>query len=168
MDMLSYFWFFLKATLLSTSGLGNVPSLHDDLIPRGWATEHDFAESIAVGQVTPGPSGLWVISLGYLTAGPAGALLALLAICFPPLLVLLVDRLHRQIGDHPAVQGFVRHLGLAVVGVFAIVLGRLLVSTSVDIGSLCIVLVSIGGALIKRVPVVLILTLAACVGIWLY
>ncbi len=168
MDIFLYFWIFLKATLLSTSGLGNLPSLHDELVPRGWATEQDFAESLAVGQIAPGPSGLWVISLGYLTAGMLGALVALVAICLPPLLVLLVDRLHRRIGDHPAVEGFVRHLGLAVVGVFVVVIGRLLVTTGLDLSSVCIVIGSIAGALTKRIPVVLLLALAAGVGIIVY
>ena len=168
MDILLYFWIFLKATLLSTGGLGNVPSLHDDLVGRGWAIEQDFAESLAVGQITPGPSGLWVISLGYLTAGILGAIVALVAICLPPLLVLLVDRLHRGIGDHPAVEGFIRYLGLAVVGVFVVVLGRLLVTASIDVGSVCIVVGSIAGSLTKRVPVVLLLALAAGIGIVVY
>ncbi len=168
MDIFLYFWIFLKATLLSTSGLGNLPSLHDELVPSGWATEQDFAESVAVGQIAPGPSGLWVISLGYLTAGMLGALVALVAICLPPMLVLLVDRLHRRIGDHPAVEGFVRHLGLAVVGVFVVVIGRLLVTTGIDLPSVCIVMGSIAGALTKRIPVVLLLALAAGVGIIVY
>jgi chromate transporter len=168
MDLFTYFWLFLKASLFSTSGTGNLPSLHHDLILRGWAAEHDFAESLAVGQITPGPSGLWVISLGYLTAGLPGALLALVAICIPPLLILLIERLHRRIGTYPAVQGFIRHLGLAVIGIFAVVMGRLLVTTGLDIGSLLIVVGTLAGALSKRVPVLLLLTLAACVGIAIY
>lgn len=168
MDLLTYFWFFLKASLLSTSGTGNLPSLHDDLTARGWATEQHFAESLAVGQVSPGPTGLWVISLGYLTAGLPGALLALTAICIPPLIVLLVDRLYSRIGHHPAVQGFTRQLGLGVVGVFVVVLGRLLFTPSLDPRSLLIVAGSVVLALSGRVPVVVILGLAALAGIALY
>ena len=44
--------------------------MHDDLIPRGWATERHFAESLAIGQITPGPTGLWVIGLVLLIAVP--------------------------------------------------------------------------------------------------
>src|SRR5919199_5429647 len=77
-DWLIYFWLMLKASFFATSGTGNIPSLHADLLARGWATERQFAESLAVGQISPGPSGLWVVSLGYLTAGLPGALLALI------------------------------------------------------------------------------------------
>src|SRR5918997_2454235 len=131
-DWLAYFWLLLKASLFSTGGTGNLPSLHADLLARGWASDRQFAEALAIGQVSPGPSGLWVISFGYLTDGLRGAALALVAITIPPLLVLLIDRLHRRIGQHPAVAGFVRGLSLGVVGVFLVVLGRLLVNTGLD------------------------------------
>jgi len=56
----------------STGGFSNLPSLHQDLLANGWASEADFAESIAIGQISPGPNGLWVICLGYLTYGWLG------------------------------------------------------------------------------------------------
>jgi chromate transporter len=163
-DPLIYFWLLLKASLFSTSGLGNLPILYDDLLARGWASERQFAEALAVGQVSPGPSGLWVISLGYLTDGLRGALLALVAICLPPLVVLLLDRLHRRIGDHPAMQGFVRGLSLAVIGIFVVVLYGLLRNNGIDPASLLIVLASLALALTQRVPVIVVLGLAGLVG----
>ena len=75
-DPFVYLWLLLKASLVTTTGTGNIPVLYQDLIPRGWATDRQFAEALAIGKISPGPSGLWVISLGYLTDGPRGALLA--------------------------------------------------------------------------------------------
>jgi chromate transporter len=167
-DPLIYFWLLLKASLFSTGGSGNLPSLHADLLTRGWATERQFAESLAIGQLSPGPTGLWVISLGYLTDGLRGALLATLAISLPPFVVLAVDRLHRRVGDHPAVQGFVRGLGLAVVGIFLVVLGQLLAGNGIDGRSLLLMLAGAGLALTRRVPVPVLLGLAAIAGALLY
>jgi chromate transporter len=167
-DPLIYFWLLLKASLFSTGGSGNLPSLHADLLTRGWATERQFAESLAIGQLSPGPTGLWVISLGYLTDGLRGALLATLAISLPPFVVLAVDRLHRRVGDHPAVQGFVRGLGLAVVGIFLVVLAQLLAGNGIDGRSLLLVLAGAGLALTRRVPVPVLLGLAAVAGALLY
>ena len=164
-EPLVYFWLLLKASLFSTSGTGNVPSLHNDLLPRGWATEREFGEALAVGQVSPGPSGLWVISLGYLTAGLRGATLAVIAITLPPLLVLAVDCLYRRVQHHPAVEGFVRGLGLAVVGIFVVVLLTLLRGVGVDARSVLIALGSLGLALTRRVPVPAVLALAAVAGV---
>ncbi|MGZ3630684.1 MAG: chromate transporter, partial [Ktedonobacteraceae bacterium] len=114
---LIYFLVFLKASLFSTGGFSNLPSLHQDLIANGWATESDFGQSIAIGQVSPGPNGLWVISLGYLTYGLTGALLALIAITLPALLVLLVSAGYSRIEHQTWVQGAMRGVSLAVVGI---------------------------------------------------
>jgi chromate transporter len=125
-DALLLFWLMFKAALFSTSGSGNLPILHQDLLARGWATDRNFAESLAIGQISPGPSGLWVISLGYLLDGLRGALLTLVAITLPPLVVLLIDGFYRRYGDHPALQGFVRGLSLAVSGIFFVVLAGIM------------------------------------------
>ena len=78
MNLLEYFLIMLKSSMLSTGGFGPLPILHEDFIARGWATEQSFTEALAVGQTSPGPNGLWVVSFGYLTAGLPGALLATL------------------------------------------------------------------------------------------
>ncbi len=167
MNLPVFFWLALKASLFSTSGMGNVPSLHDDLLARGWATEQQFGEALAVGQVAPGPNGLWVISLGYLLGGMRGALLALIAIGLPPLLVLALDRLYRRAKDHPAVEGFMRGLSLAVVGIFAVVMIDLLWRVGLDLKSGLIALASVGLGTMRRIPVIVIIALAALVGVLL-
>lgn len=164
MNYLLYFWLFLKASLFSTGGFGNLPSLHADLISRGWATENQFAEAMLVGQISPGPNGLWVICLGYLTGGLPGALLALVALTLPPLLVLVVDRAYHRIQAHPAVEGFVRGLSLAVLGIFATVLARLLTSAGTSGIGILVLSSAVLIALSRRVPVICIIGIAACVG----
>jgi len=154
------FLLFLKASLFSTGGLGNVPSLHADLLGRGWATERQFGEAIAVGQVSPGPNGLWAISLGYLVDGVRGALLAALAITLPPFLVLPLERGYQRVKGHPLVEGFVRGLSLAVVGLFAVVLVRLL---GQNLSVLALASALLGA--VRRVPVVAVVAAAGLVGV---
>lgn len=163
-----YFWVLLKASFFSTGGTGNLPSIHADFLARGWATDRNFAEALAIGQISPGPTGLWVICFGYLTDNVRGALLATLAISIPPFVVLAVDALHRRVGDHPLMKGFVRGLGLAVSGIFLVVVVRLLRETGIDLRSVAIVLISIGLGVTKRVPVPLLLGMAGVVGALIY
>ena len=165
MNALLYFWIFLKASLFSTGGAGNLPSIHADMLAHGWASEGDFGESLTIGQISPGPSGLWVISLGYLTDGLRGALLALLAILLPPMLILGVERLYRRIQHHPAVEGFVRGLGLAVVGVFLVAMYGILHSAGISPRTLTIAAGAVGLAMTRRVPVVIIVALAGAAGV---
>jgi chromate transporter len=168
MNLLEYLWLFLKASLLSTGGLGNLPFLHKDLITRGWASESDFVTAIAVGQVSPGPTGLWSISLGYLTFGWVGSALALVALSLPPLLALVVSAFYNRIEGSPAVQDFTRGLSLGVVGLTLAVTASLVPTAVPDLGSVIIVLGALGLALSKRVPVIVVLLLAAVAGLLFY
>lgn len=165
MNLLVYFWLFLKASLFSTGGFGNVPSLHADLTARHWATDRQFAEAMTIGQISPGPNGLWVISLGYLTWGVAGSILALCGITLPPLLILAVQRAYQRVEDHPAAIGFIRGLSLAVAGIFIVVLVRILHSSGIDLRSLVVAAVAVALAWTRRLPVVAIIALAALVGV---
>lgn len=145
-----------------------MPILHHDLLALGWATDHTFAEALAIGQITPGPTGLWVISLAYLVDGVRGALLAVAAISMPPFAALGVLVLYQRYGHHPAMQGFVRGLTLAVASMFVVVLGRIMTQAGIDWRSLGIAVVALVLTASKRIPVPFILLLAGGMGILLY
>ena len=162
---LLFFWLFLKASLFSTGGLGNLPSLHADLLARRWASDRQFAESLTIGQLSPGPNGLWVVSLGYLSGGLPGSLLALLAILLPPLLILAIERGYRRVQDHPAAEGFVAGLSLAVTGVFAVALLGILHSVGLSVRTGTLAAGAIALALTKRVSLFGIIGLAGLLGI---
>ncbi|HEX7432191.1 MAG TPA: chromate transporter [Anaerolineaceae bacterium] len=164
MNPLAYFWLFFKASLLSTGGLGNLPFLHKDLIDLGWARESDFVTAIAVGQVSPGPNGLWSISLGYLTYGWVGAGLALIAVSLPPLTVLVIASFYSRLERLAAVQDFTRGLTLGVIGLTLAVALSLAGSTITDWRGILIAACALGLALSKRVPIIAILVLAALAG----
>jgi chromate transporter len=168
MNPLSFFWMFLKASLLSTGGMGNLPFLHNDLIGAGLAQESDFVKAIAVGQLSPGPSGLWSISLGYLAYGWVGAVLALAALTLPPLLILGVQAVYSQIEKHPMTQNFSTGIALSIIGLSLAVTASLVNASIVDIGGLLIAVGALVLGLSKKVPIVVILLLAAVVGMLIY
>jgi chromate transporter len=165
---LTYFWLFLKGSLFSTGGLGNLPFLHQDLIALGWAKESDFVTAIAVGQVSPGPTGLWSISLGYLTFGWLGAILALVALSLPPLLTIAVAAFYNRIETIPAVQDFMRGMTLAVVGLSLVVSFNLATATITDWRGVLIATGALSLVLSKRMPIILVLVLAAIAGLLFY
>jgi len=162
---LLFFWLFLKASLFSTGGMGSLPSLHADLLARRWASQRQFAEALTIGQLSPGPNGLWVVSLGYLSGGLPGSLLALFALLLPPLLVLAIERGYRRVQDHPAAEGFVAGLGLAVSGVFAVALAGILRDAGLSLRTETLAAGAIALALTKRVPLFGIVSLAGIAGI---
>jgi chromate transporter len=163
-----YFLLFVKASLFSSGGFSNLPSLHQDLIANGWATEADFGQSIAIGQISPGPNGLWVISLGYLTYGYLGAFFALVAITLPALLVLLVSAGYSRIENRTWVQGAMHGISLAVIGLLLAVVWTILRQPGVDWKGLLIAVGAFGLALSRKVNILVILGLAGVVGYFLY
>jgi chromate transporter len=167
-DPLLYFLLFLKASLFSSGGLSNLPSLHQDLLARGWAQESAFGESIAIGQLSPGPNGLWVISLGYLTYGVPGALMALLAITLTALPVLLVSAGYGLIERQRWVPGFMRGISLAVVGILLTVVWSIIKQPNIDWRGWCIAGVAALLGATKKINLIVILVLAGIAGYFLY
>jgi chromate transporter len=167
-DPFIYFLLFLKASLFSTGGFSNLPSLHQDLLANGWAKEADFGQSIAIGQISPGPNGLWVISLGYFTYGYLGAFFALIAITLPALLVLAVAAGYTRIEHRSWVQGAMHGVSLAVVGLLLTVVWTILRQPGVDWKGLLIAAGAFGLAWSRKVNILVILALAGAAGYLLY
>lgn len=167
MNDLQYFWTFLKASLFSSGGTGNLPILHAGLTAAHAATGRQFAEALAIGQLSPGPSGLWAVSLGYLTRGLPGSLLAAIGITLPPFAILAIRRAFGSIHDHPVAIGFMRGLTSAVVGISIVVLFLVLKDTGLRPTSIVIAAVAAVIGAVKRIPVIAIFGLAAAAGVLL-
>lgn len=165
---LLYLFLFIKASLFSSGGFSNLPSLHQDLLAQGWAVDSEFGQALAIGQISPGPNGLWVISLGYLSYGLAGASLALLAISIPPLLVLPLAAGYQRIAQLNWVSALMRGVSLAIIGVTLSVCWTILSRSNLDWRGILIAAGACALALSKRVNIVVILLLAAAAGYGLY
>jgi chromate transporter len=116
MDALALFVVFLKASALSLGGLSSLPLLRADLVAPGIATDDQVVQAIAIGRISTGPNGLYIVSLGYLVGGAVGAAVALLAASFPPLVIVPITALARRWLLSPPVAGLVRGVALATAG----------------------------------------------------
>ena len=90
----------LKATMTSFAGMGSLPQIQHDFVETYRLVSADaLSEAVLVGRATPGPMGAYVVAVGYLAAGPAGAIAGWLALITPafaaiPLLVTVQRWLH--------------------------------------------------------------------------
>ena len=114
------FWFFFKTGLLVFgSGLVIVPFLKAYVVDQyHWLSNQAFLDSVAIGIVSPGPVVITATFVGYLNHRLAGALAATIGIFTPSLIfVLLGTPLLRRYRSNGRLQGFIRGVTVAVVGV---------------------------------------------------
>jgi chromate transporter len=126
----SLFWVFLKTgSVLFGSGYVLLAFLRADLVQRlGWLSEAQLMDAIAVGQVTPGPVFTTATFVGYVLAGPCGALVATAGIFLPAFVFVaisgpLIPRL-RASRDASAFLDGVNVASLALMAVVTIQLGH--------------------------------------------
>ena len=104
-----------KATVTSFSGLASLPVVHQDfIVRRHLLTDAQLDTAAVVSRTTPGPIGVYVVSVGYYARGIPGALAGWMAMITPALLIILRPRLfaplsnecnHDRTGSHPGFCG---------------------------------------------------------------
>ena len=140
---------------------GTLALLRSDLgARRGWITDHDVAEALAITQTLPGSTGVQVVAfLGWKLAGWPGALIAPFSfVAVPAVMMIAASAAVAALPDIAAVRGAILGVQIAIVGILAANMLRM--ARSAAKGSiLSAVLVSglLIGALVSAVVAVLAL-----------
>jgi len=96
----------VKATLLSFSGFGSLAQVREDLVvQRRILTDEALNRAVLVGRTTPGPMGVYLVSVGYEVAGVEGAVAGWLAVATPALLIMPIMLLTASTLHHRRVRG---------------------------------------------------------------
>lgn len=162
MSPLDLFFDVLRAAALSVGGAGSLPLLRESLVVPGHVTEAQVLESLAIGRLSTGPTGLYVVSLGYFALGWIGAAVALAAATLPPLSLVALASLGRRWLLTPWASGVIRGIALTTSG--------LLVATSVqliDVGvaQALLALAGLAATLQGRVHPALVILAGALAGV---
>ena len=141
----SLFWVFLKTgSVLFGSGYVLLAFLRADLVQRlGWLTEAQLLDAIAIGQVTPGPVFTTATFIGYLLAGPGGALVATLGIFLPAFVfVALSGPLVPRLRASARAAAFLDGVNVASLALMAVVTAQLGRAALVDLPTVALAVVS--------------------------
>ena len=164
----SLFGYFASAGLfVFGSGLAIVPFLHGGVvIERGWLTEQQFLDAVAVALITPGPVVITVAFIGFIVAGTLGAVAAAAGVFAPVYAVTVLLAPHYQrLKANARVRAFVDGVTAAATGAIAgaaFVLGRRAI---VDLTTLVVAAVSLVlVATVRRVPEPVVIVLAGLIG----
>jgi chromate transporter len=163
------FWYFAEAgAFVFGSGLAIVPFMHGGVVGDfHWLTERQFLDAVAVAMITPGPVVITVGFIGYLVAGPLGAVVAALGVFLPCYLFVIVPaRYFRRAVADPRVKAFVDGVTAAATGAIAgaaFVLGRRAI---VDVTTAALALLTLLALVrLKRAPEPLLILAAGIAGL---
>ena len=106
-----------------------IPALHELFVENlNWLTSAEFADGIAIGQITPGPIFVTATFIGYKVSGVVGAFLATVAIFTPPaVLTVLLSRFVKILNQSSVVKAAMKGVRAAVIGMIfasAITIGQ--------------------------------------------
>jgi chromate transporter len=122
--------FFTKAgAFVFGSGLAIVPFLYGGVVEQHhWLTDRQFLDAVAVAMITPGPVVITAGFIGYLVAGPWGALAAATGVFVPVyLVVLFISPFFGRIAKNPQARAALEGVTAAAAGAIAgavYILGR--------------------------------------------
>jgi chromate transporter len=142
--------FFKIGAIVFGSGYVLLAFLRADLVEgTRWLTEAQLLDAVAIGQVTPGPVFTTATFIGYLLAGPLGAIVATLAIFLPSFFLVaasgpLIPRIRRS----PVAAAFLDGVNAGAVALILVVAWQLGRTALVDVTT--IVLAMAGFVLLIR------------------
>ena len=121
-DLWRLLYVFLKIGAFTFGGgYVMVPILEGEVVNRfGWLSHREFVDSVALGQITPGPVVITATFVGYKVLGLLGACLATCAVFFPSYcFTLAISFYYQRFKSNELIQAFLRGVAPSVVGMLA-------------------------------------------------
>lgn len=121
------FWAGLKGGLLTFGGAYTaIPFVRSDTVGRGWMTDAQFLDGLALSGILPAPLVIFATFVGWISGGPAGALAITAGMFLPAFAFSLVfyERLE-AVAEHKRLQLFLAGVAAGVVGLIAVTLFEL-------------------------------------------
>jgi chromate transporter len=162
MKVLVLFWILAKSTFTSFAGLASLPEIREELVEqRHWLADEDLNQAVVITRTTPGPVGVYVVSVGYMAGGVPGAVAGWIAMASPSLLVILLVGYFGKRAQHPRVRSMLQCVVLASAAL--LVLAAIPIGRQALDGPLAIAIAAVSLPLLitKRINTLWIIAIAA-------
>lgn len=179
MIYLQLLWVFIKIGVLGFGGGYAMLSLiqHEVVEHYAWMTTTEFADMVAISQMTPGPISINLATyVGYTTAGIWGSLLASFALCLPSIImVYMIIKLFMNKRNSNLLDNTLKGLKPAVAGlIFAAGLSMMNTQNFAEIGrgqnnvSIIICVLAFTASYFFKANPILLIVLSGAIGFFVY
>jgi chromate transporter len=163
MRLETFFGAVFAANLIGFGGLSSLPIMRGALQSAGLPADAILLRSLSIANVTPGPTGLYLVVVGFFVFGLAGATVAVAALILPPALVLVLERAHGRLVHHRRFRAVMFALSLSVLALLVLSASALAQHAGTD--ALGVAMIVFGVAvLLLRVPPIAGFLLAGAIG----
>lgn len=158
------------SVMLFGGGFVFIPLMQETIVSDyGWVTQQEFVDSIALGQVTPGPIVLTATFVGYKIAGLLGAVAGTLAIFTPPAIIMVVcSHYLEKIKGSSNVKAILKGLRSAIIGMIGAAAWVIATTTDMSWATLLVFAVALFALLKLKLEVVWIIPSAGIAGLLLF
>ena len=86
-----FYTFFLIGLFTFGGGYAMIPMIQDQIVGKGWMTDAELTDFIAISETTPGPFAINISTfVGSQTAGALGAVCSTLGVVLPSLIIIIL------------------------------------------------------------------------------
>lgn len=127
--LLLIFWTFFKIGLFTIGGgYAMIPMIQSEVIAKGWVTEEQLYNFLAISESTPGPFAINIATfIGASQEGFLGALFATIGVILPSfIIILIIFHIYQKFIQNRFVNGAMSGVKAVVIGTIAVVAGRLI------------------------------------------
>lgn len=124
MEILKFFWTLFYINLFTIGGgFVMLPLLQREVVDHyHWLTNKEFIDSVAIGQVTPGPLTIMNVFIGYKIFGLWGALGAVICTYLPSIIIVtIISHYYLRFKNSRIVNASFKGIRPAVIGLLAAV-----------------------------------------------
>jgi len=165
-----FFTFSGMSVTLFGGGYVIIPSIHEVIVESlNWLNTKEFADAIAMGQITPGPIFISATFIGYKVGGMLGAITATAGIFIPPAIIMLIcSRFMNAIKNSKVVNSMFKGLRPAVIGMIfaaAYTIGK---DISLSWGTIFTFILALVLTLKFKINVVFVIPMTGIIGVLIF